>query len=118
MEKDIKNNTEDSRFRDLLSGTRLEASDNLKVRIMQQIETEKALTKQNAKARSGLGNIISILGVMYTLIGILGTGIYITYGSQALRLPSLYMPIILITSVCSVFLLISTFDDKRHYNHK
>lgn len=119
MEKDIKNNIEDNQFRDLLSGTRLEASDNLKFRIMQQIETEKALSKQKAtKTRSGFGNIVTILGVMYSLIVVLGIGVYYTYGSEALRSPALFMPLILITSACSVFLLISTFDDKRHYNHK
>lgn len=119
MEKDIKNNIEDSRFRDLLSETRLEASKNLKFRIMQQIETENALSKQNAaKSRSGFGNILSILGVMYALIAILGIGIYFSYGTEALRSPALYMPLILIASACSVFLLISTFDDRRHYNHK
>lgn len=119
MEKDIKNNIEDSQFRELLSGTKLEASDNLKFRIMQQIETEKALSKQKAsKARSGFGGILSILGVMYSLIGILGIFVYFTYGTEALVSPSLYMPLILITSVCSVFLLISTFDDRRHYKQK
>lgn len=119
MEKDIKNNIEDKQFRDLLSGTKLEASNNLKFRIMQQIETEKALSKQKAtNTRSGFGNILSILGVMYSLIAILGLGVYFTYGSEALQSPSLYMPLILITSACSVFLLISTFDDKRHYNKK
>ena len=119
MEKDIKNNIEDSQFRDLLSGTRLEASDNLKFRIMQQIGTEKALSKQQAsKTRSGFGNILSILGVMYSLIAILGIGVYFTYGSEALTSPSLYMPFILITSACSVFLFISTFDDRRHSKHK
>lgn len=119
MEKDINKNTEDSQFRDLLSGTKLEASNNLKFRIMQQIETEKALSKKNAiNARSGFGNIFSILGVMYALIAILCVGVYLTYGSKALQSPSLYMPLILIASACSVFLLISTFDDKRRYNKK
>ncbi len=119
MEKDIKNNIEDNQFRDLLSGTKLEASNNLKFRIMQQIETEKALSKQKAtKIRSGFGNILSILGVMYSLIAVLGIGVYFTYGSEALQSPALFMPMILIASACSVFLLISTFDDRRHYKHK
>lgn len=119
MEKDIRNNIQDKRFRDLLSGTKLEASDNLKFRIMQQIETEKALSKQKtSKTRSGFGNILSILVIMYSLIAVLAISVYLTSGSEALKSPSLYMPLILITSVCSVFLLISTFDDRRHYKHK
>lgn len=119
MEKDIKNNTEDSQFRDFISGTKLEASDNLKFRIMQQIETEKAFSrKQASKIRPGFGNILSILGVMYSLIGVLGIFVYFTYGIETLKSPSLYMPLILIASACSVFLLISTFDDRRHYKQQ
>lgn len=119
MEKDINNRILDNQFRDLLSGSKLEASENLKFRVMQQIKTEKSLSKQRISKNSlGFASTLSILGVMYALIAIVGITIYYTEGVNALLSSSFYMPLILIASVCSVFLLISTLDDKRRSKHK
>lgn len=72
-------NTQDDKIRELLSGTKMKAGENLKYRIMHQIEAEKALTRQKNKAVSSnpfIGNMIAIFGVMYALIAMVALGTY------------------------------------------
>jgi len=42
---------EDIKFREMLASTKIEAPENLKHRIMQQIETEKAFAPQNVEPK-------------------------------------------------------------------
>jgi len=119
MEEMNKNSIEDKQFRKLLSGTRMEASDNLKFRIMQQIETEKALSREKSKnSFSALKNMLSVFGVMYAIIAIVGLGIYLMYGKEGIESTSTYMIVILIASVCSMFWMVSVFDEKRRSQNR
>ncbi|MFV0419801.1 MAG: hypothetical protein ACK5KT_13855 [Dysgonomonas sp.] len=118
MKKDDINMHED-KFSEFLSGTKMKAGENLKFRIMQQIETEKALSKNKKVDTSPLiGNMLSIFGVMYVLIAIVGVSIYFSGGKSALESVTFFIPVILIASVCSMFWMISTYDDRRRSKQK
>lgn len=113
------NKENDQRLRNLFSGTKEQAGGNLKYRIMQQIETESALSRKNVKAKSSVfSTIFPILGIMYGVVAVVLLVVYILYGSQALYLSSVYIPVISIVSVFSVYLLISAFDEKRQSDLK
>ncbi|MBK5719691.1 hypothetical protein JGH11_02270 [Dysgonomonas sp. Marseille-P4677] len=112
-------NSQDQKFKELLSGTRMKAGENLKFRIMQQIETEKALVaKKNTSTRSILKNMFTIFGVMYILIAVVGLFIYTKDGENALNSMTFYLPVILISCVCSMFWMISVYDDRRRSKQK
>lgn len=110
---------QDDKFRNLLSGTRIKASENLKFRIMQQIETEKALSREKKPdSRPLIGNMLSIFGIMYALIALVGLGVYFSGGKSALESVTFFIPVILIGSVCSMFWMISAYDDRRRSKQK
>lgn len=109
----------DDGFREPLSSTKMKARENLKFRIMQQIETEKALSQKKKTDTSPLiGNMLSVFGVMYALIAIVGLGVYFSGGKSALESVTFFIPVILIASVCSMFWMISTYDDRRRSKQK
>ena len=115
--KDI--NKEDALFKEILSGTKMQAGENLKFRIMQQIQTEAAFSrKKKTVASPQIGNMFSIFGVMYALIVVVGLGIYFMGGKSALESVLFFLPVILIASVCGMFWMISTYDDRRRSKHK
>lgn len=112
-------NISDEQFRKLLSGTQEKASENLKFRIIQQIETEKSLTRKKTKnSDSVFANMLPIFGVMYALIAIVIGGVYYTSGQDAILSTNVLMTIIAITSICSIFWLVSVYDDKRRNKRK
>lgn len=110
---------QDQNIRELLSGAKMKAGDNLKFRIMQQIETEKALIpKKNTSSRPIIKNMVTIFGVMYMLIAGIGLFIYTKSGAGALNSLSFLLPVILISCVCSIFWMISIYDDRRRSKQK
>lgn len=110
---------QDDKIKDLLSGSTLKASDNLKYRIMHQIEAEKALAPKKATAsRFPLENMLSIFGIMYALIAVVGLVVYFTSGAESLLSAAFYIPALSIASICMMFWAISVFDDKRRSEHK
>ncbi len=118
MNNNIKNNTDDQKIKELLSGTRLKAGDNLKYRIMQQIETEKALSRKAAgKSIPALRNILPVLVIMYILIAVVGVALYLMGGESQLTSLSFYVPISLILFVGSLFWMVSCLDDSRRTKH-
>lgn len=109
----------DDQLRNLFSGTKERAGENLKYRIMQQIETETSLSRKNVKEKGFVfSTIFPILGVMYGVVGGILLIVYLLYGSNALLSSSVYIPVLSIVSVCSVYLFISAFDEKRHKGSK
>lgn len=109
----------EDKLRHLFSGTGEKAGDNLRYRIMRQIETESALVRKKAKDPGALSTtIFPVLGVMYTIVGAIVLAVYMTYGSEALLSTPVFLPIIFVTSVCSVYLLISAFDERRRKHTK
>jgi ABC-type polysaccharide/polyol phosphate export permease len=103
-------------LRTLLSGTKLKADVNLKYRIMQRIETERSLTGQpsgNKSIMPLMRTVLSVFGVMYALIAFVAAGVFFAGGERALASVSFFLPVLLIASVCGLFLMISVFDDRR-----
>lgn len=114
MDKDNKMNAKDDKFRDIFAGTKIKAGENLKYRIMQQIETEKSLSPQKAKSSIPLiGNMLSIFSIMYALIVATGIGVYLTEGKDALASMTFLLPVMFIALVCNIFWMISVYDDRR-----
>lgn len=111
-------NIEDKKIKALLSDTKQKANDKLKYRIMQQIESEKALSRKVQKSPAFVGSTLSLLGIMYALIVIVGIGTYFYFGKEALNSATTYLPIILIMFIFGLFWMISNFDDRRHSQHK
>ena len=117
MEKD-KINKQDEDLRKIFAGTKVRASENLKYRIMQQIETESVLAGKKAASKSVVSSIrgvVSVMGVMYVLMTIACVGIYLTGGFEALLSLEYLTPVIMISLVCCVYLMITILDDRRHY---
>ena len=110
-------NKQDDKWKEMLAGTKLKASSNLQFRIMQQIETEKALSRQNKKRERSVWGNLSILGIMYGIMAVLGFIAYLSFGKDALYDSKLYISALLVAAVCGVFFLISTFDDRRQSKH-
>ena len=107
-------NIKDDKFRDIFAGTKIHAGENLKYRIMQQIETEKALSPQKVKSSIPLiGNMLTVFGVMYALIAVIGIGIYMSEGKNVLESISFLLPVFLVILICSIFWMISVYDDRR-----
>jgi len=114
MDKNDKINIKEDIFRDIFAGTKIKTGENLKYRIMQQIETEKSLSSKKVKNSIPLiGNMLSVFGVMYILIALTGIGVYLTGGKGALESITFFLPVMLIALVCNIFWMISTYDDQR-----
>ncbi len=109
-----KNDIEDIQLKKILPETKITAGNNLKFRIMQQIETEKAFSKKKANSSfSILSNMYSIFGIMYAIIAVIAGFVYFSAGKEAVESTYMYLTIILVTSVCSVFWMLSVYDEKR-----
>ena len=116
-------NVNDDKIRRLLSGTRLEAGENLKFRIMQQIETEQALSrsrmiKKEARISKEIKSLLSIFGVMYTLIILVTVGAYFYIGTSFVTSIEFWLVVVAVTSISTVFALISHFDAKLRQSLK
>ena len=117
MDKD-KINMQDDDLRKLFAGTKVRASENLKYRIMQQIETESVFAEKKAASKnvvSSIRGVVSILGGMYVLMSLACVGIFMSGGFEALMSLESLIPVIMISLVCCIYLMITILDDKRHY---
>lgn len=104
---------QDEKIKALLSETKITASKNLKFRIMHQIETEKALSRKKAPRPFILDSMLSIYGLMYTIIIALGVLIYFTLGKNILLSTKFYVPVILVSIISGMYWLIICFDERR-----
>lgn len=121
MDKEFKG-LQDDQIKELLASTKIRASENLKHRIMHQIETEKALAQREIKARKSknidIPNIFSVLGIAYLLILAMGIGIYYYGGTEALISTTSLGAASLIIATGSAYWMICYFDSKLKIKHK
>lgn len=121
MNKNTENNT-DKKIRAILSSTEIEASDNLKFRIMHRIQTEYSIASKETNKREKLStsfpNIFRVLGVMYLILGILVGATYLYAGKEALLSPTLWGTGILVIIITSVFIIISYLDSQLNTKRK
>ncbi|NDV77958.1 hypothetical protein [Dysgonomonas sp. 511] len=116
-----KNNIQpyDDMMKDLLSGSKMKASENLKFRIMQQIETEKALApKKVSSAQPVINNMFAIFGIMYAIIGILGFYIYSSGGMDALLSVKFFVPALFVFAICGMYWMLTAYDERRRSRQK
>lgn len=107
---------QEDELKQLMKGSKLKASENLKYRIIQQIESEKALSKnkESLKPSPIFGNMFAIFGVMYGLIIGLGIMFYISGGMEQILSGQFIIIAGMIASISGFFWLITVFDDRRH----
>ncbi len=105
---------EDEKLRQILSSTKIEAPENLKHRIMRQIEAESALTPQKVKPKKETGNLLremgSIFGTMYAVLAILIAGAWFLFGKEFLFSQQFLGTVVLVASIFSLLWLISRLD--------
>ena len=112
---------QDDNIKEILSFSKIKASENLKYRIMQQIETESVFSAKKSESMSIvplIRNFLLKFGIMYVFVVLAAIGVYFMGGIEFLSSPVFFAPVIMISLVCSVFWMISFFDDKRHIKHQ
>ena len=124
MKIDNKNKTADELWmKSMMESTRKEPSENLSYRIMHQIETEQALTraakpKLSKQKDNPLIDLWNIFGLMYLVLGIVGGYFYLQGGKDALITDTFLWTCITISSVFSLFFLITTLDNSLRRKQK
>lgn len=105
---------EDEIIRKMMQSAKTQAPENLKYRIMQQIETEKALTPQKLKRVTtkgdGLTDFRSIFGTMYLLLFVLSLLTIIFGGKEAILSPQYILTALLIVMTLSSFWALTRLD--------
>ena len=104
---------QDDNLKSLLKSTKIEASDNLRFRIMHQIEAEQSLVRKKVKKESSVWSNFFVFAIMYLIIIAVGVVVYLADGKGALNTSVFLMPALFISAICGTFFLISTFDDRR-----
>ena len=110
--KDIQSN--DRIIRQMMQSAKRQAPENLKHRIMQQIETESALTPQRRKSSPERVNVLrdfkSIFQVMYLLLFGISIFSVIFNGAQSLTSKQFIFTVLLIEIVFTSFWAITQLD--------
>lgn len=98
----------------MMQSAKIEASENLKHRIIHQIEAEKALTPQRVKPKRETANVLkdfkAIFGVMYLLLCGLSVFTVIFSGTKALSSSQFILTAGLIFVVFASFWAITRLD--------
>lgn len=117
MKKENKSQSADELWmKSMLESARKEPSENLSYRIMHQIETEQALSratkpKVSKQKENPLIDLRNIFGLMYLVLLLVGVCFYYQGGKEALLTDTFLWTCISISSVFSVFFLITTLDN-------
>jgi hypothetical protein len=115
---------EDEIIRQMIQSTKQQAPENLKYRIIHQIETENALTPKKVKIKKETTNVLrdfgTIFGLMYAVLAIIVGGAYVWKGTEFLLSAPFIQIVMLVTLVFSLFWLISQLDAylRRKTHHK
>ncbi|MDD4777329.1 MAG: hypothetical protein PHV53_03465 [Fermentimonas sp.] len=118
MEKNERYNQEEEAIKKMLESSKIKAPENLKYRIMHQIETEKAFTSQRineqVSTKKSAGNVLkdltSIFGTMYAVLAVIIAAAYFIQGEAFLLSPQFWGLIVFIASIFSLLWLISRLD--------
>lgn len=107
-----KENIQENQIRKLITDTKVSANENLKFRIMQQIETESVLAKNKKKSSLRIGSLLSTFSIIYGCLIALVAIIYFGYGVDTLMSTTVLSSIIAFSAVGSVLWMILVFDEK------
>ena len=112
--KENKIENEEKIIRQMMQSEMKKAPENLKFRIMHQIETRKALTPQKRKPKKESGTLLkemgAIFGTMYAVMAAMVIGGYLLQGKDFLLTPQFIGPVVLVASVFSLFWLMTRLD--------
>ncbi len=112
-EKNITTN-DDISIRRLMKSSKVTASENLKYRIMHQVETESVLTRKKIPAlkpaHNVLNDFLSIYGIMYAVLAVLTAFTWFTNGLEAVLAPQFMWLVLSIAFIFSIFILIISID--------
>ena len=117
MKENNKNEIMDDKLwmKSMMEAARKKPSENLSYRIMHQIETEQALTRVKprvSKQRASSPILdLRIFGLMYLVLLIAGGYFYMQGGKEALMTNTFLWTCIMISSIFSLYFLISTIDN-------
>ncbi len=113
---------ENKELKDILINTSLKADEKLKYRVMNQIQTESALSRSPHESKSSVPNLLrnmsAILGIMYFLILLTGGALYLHIGATAIFSPLFYIPVIFISFASMLYLTITYVDEERLLKRK
>ncbi|HKM45735.1 MAG TPA: hypothetical protein VJY12_09790 [Dysgonamonadaceae bacterium] len=102
-------------IKSMMEQTKKEPSENLSYRIMHQIETERVLAGNKKQLSKDKGDVLidlrNIFGLMYLVLLITGISFYLQGGKEALFTETFLWTCVTISSVFSIFFLISTADN-------
>ena len=102
-------------IKSMMEQTKKEPSQNLSYRIMHQIETERVLAGNKKQLSKDKGDVLidlrNIFGLMYLVLLITGISFYLQGGKEALFTETFLWTCVTISSVFSIFFLISTADN-------
>ena len=102
-------------IKSMMEHAKKEPSENLSYRIMHQIETERALTRKKKQVSKDKVDVLidlrNIFGLMYLVLLIAGLFYYLQGGKEALFTETFLWTCVTISSVFSIFFLISTADN-------
>lgn len=128
MMKDKDSYNEEESYKKMFETSKIKAPENLKYRIMHQIETENVLTRQknskqastNKASANVLKDLTTIFGTMYAVLAVITAIAYFLLGEAFLNSPQFWGSIIFVGSIFSLFWLISRLDanlkEKRFAN--
>jgi len=115
-DKNRKNNLqEEELMRELIRSGKTQASENLKCRIMQQIQTEQALkSRTESLAPKRQENIWdefkTIFGIMYAVLAVVAAGTFFLKGKEFFLSAQFWNIVIVVASVFSIFWMITCLD--------
>ncbi|MGV8962906.1 MAG: hypothetical protein ACOH2V_05955 [Candidatus Saccharimonadaceae bacterium] len=127
MKKNIDNIGKDELWmKSMMESVRKEPSQNLSYRIMHQIETEEALSRELLRTRPKLskqkGNLLidlrNIFGLMYLVLLLAGSYFYLQGGKEALLTDMFMWTCVTISFIFSLLFLIITIDNSLRVNIK
>lgn len=113
---------DDEFIREMMQPAKLKAPENLKYRIMHQIEAENALKPQQTPVRLSerkvLKDFIGIFGLMYAVLAALIGGAYLLKGKEFALSSGFLWTVILVAFVFSFFWLMTRVDERLNDKRK
>jgi hypothetical protein len=111
----INNLSEEELMRELIRYGKTPAPENLKYRIMQQIQTEQALKSRQEfptqRRRENIwGEFKTIFGIMYAVLAVVAAGTFFLKGKEFFLSTQFWNIVIVVASVFSIFWMITCLD--------
>ena len=111
----INNLSEEELMRELIRYGKTPAPENLKYRIMQQIQTEQALKSRQEfptqRRRENIwGEFKTIFGIMYAVLAVIVAGTFFLKGKEFFLSTQFWNIVIVVASVFSIFWMITCLD--------